>query len=61
MEVLLEKRQLDSTELTLNNVLAMALNSRSSKCVEFVLDITAAKKVSARVCMRMPVCACACV
>uniref|UniRef100_A0A7S3R5P2 Ion transport domain-containing protein n=1 Tax=Dunaliella tertiolecta TaxID=3047 RepID=A0A7S3R5P2_DUNTE len=46
VELLMEKRKLNFTELTLNNVLAMALNSKSSKCVQAVLDITAAKKVS---------------
>jgi hypothetical protein len=43
--VTLERRTLDDTELTMNNMLALALDSKSSKSVQLVLDITAAKQV----------------
>lgn len=36
-----------------NNMLAMALNSKSSKAVQMVLDIIAGKKVSVCVCVRL--------
>lgn len=43
-----EKRALDETEQLLNNALALALNSKSSKCVQAVLDATTSGKVRAR-------------
>jgi len=46
VKVLAEKRPLDNIEQMMNNALAMALNSKSSKCVQMVLDATTMHKVS---------------
>ncbi|KAF5832015.1 hypothetical protein DUNSADRAFT_12256 [Dunaliella salina] len=45
VKVLAEKRPLDNIEQMMNNALAMALNSKSSKCVQMVLDATTTHKV----------------
>jgi hypothetical protein len=45
VEVAREQRRLDGTELTMNNVLAMALNSKSSVCVQMLLDVVSSYKV----------------
>eukprot|EP00983_Pelagomonas_calceolata_P114964 1160142-Pelagomonas_calceolata.AAC.29 len=44
VKVLAEKRPLDNIEQMMNNALAMALNSKSSKCVQMVLDATTMHK-----------------
>lgn len=46
VSVSFERRAFDKTEMTNNSVLAMALNSHSSKCVQAVVDIITKKKVS---------------
>jgi len=45
VKVLAEKRPLDDIEQMMNNALALALNSKSSKCVQMVLDTTTMHKV----------------
>ena len=45
VSVSFERRALDKTEMTSNSILAMALNSHSSKCVQAVVDIITKKKV----------------
>jgi hypothetical protein len=45
VELFTEKRESDHMELIMNNALALALNSRSSECVQVVLDAAATGKV----------------
>jgi len=53
VRVLAERRPLDNIEQLNNNALAMALNSKSSKCVQMVLDATTSHKVRVCVCAHM--------
>ncbi len=46
VELFTEKRSADHMELILNNALALALNSKSSECVQVLLDAAAENKVS---------------
>jgi hypothetical protein len=46
VELFVEKRDMDHMELIMNNALALALNSKSSECVQVVLDAAAQNKVS---------------
>ena len=46
VELFTEKREVDHMDLIMNNALALALNSKSSECVQVVLDATANNKVS---------------
>lgn len=46
VELFTEKRDLDHMELIMNNCLALALNSRSSECVQVVLDCGGFNKIS---------------
>jgi hypothetical protein len=50
VNLLMEKRAPDLSELMNNNTMALALNSRSSKCVELLLDATVADKVCVQLC-----------
>ncbi len=45
MELFTEKLEVDHLDLIMNNALALALNSKSSECVQVVLDAPAASKV----------------
>lgn len=45
VELFTEKRESDHMELIMNNALALALNSKSSECVQVVLDAAAQSKV----------------
>jgi hypothetical protein len=45
VELFTEKLEVDHLDLIMNNALALALNSKSSECVQVVLDATAASKV----------------
>ena len=56
VKVLTEKRSLDNMEMMMNNALALALNSKSSKCVQMILDLTTMHKVG-----EIRACACMCV
>mmetsp|Transcript_14469 Transcript_14469/g.31389 ORF Transcript_14469/g.31389 Transcript_14469/m.31389 type:complete len:1906 (-) Transcript_14469:1211-6928(-) len=46
VELFTEKRDMDHMELIMNNALALALNSKSSECVQVLLDAAADEKAS---------------
>ncbi len=46
VELFTEKHEVDHMDLIMNNALALALNSKSSECVQVVLDATALNKVA---------------
>ncbi|MEW5316534.1 MAG: hypothetical protein WDW38_007902 [Sanguina aurantia] len=46
VELFTEKREIDEVDLIQNNALALALNSKSSMCVQVILDAVCSNKVS---------------
>lgn len=46
MELFTEKHEIDDEDLIQNNALALALNSKSSVCVQVILDAVCMNKVS---------------